>query len=78
MTQVTATELKNNLGKYLKKSEFEDIYITKNGVIVSVLSNPNQSKLQMLDDLKGIAPDMNMTDEELRNERISNIWWKKF
>lgn len=78
MTQVTATELKNNLGKYLKKSEFEDIYITKNGVIVSVLSNPNQSKLQMLDDLKGIAPDMNMTDEELRSERISNIWWKKF
>ncbi|AIR11571.1 type II toxin-antitoxin system Phd/YefM family antitoxin [Ligilactobacillus salivarius] len=73
MTQVTATELKNNLGKYLKKSEFEDIYITKNGVIVSVLSNPNQSKLQMLDDLKGIAPDMNMTDEELRSERISNI-----
>ena len=73
MTQVTETELKNNLGKYLKKSEFEDIYITKNGVIVSVLSNPNQSKLQMLDDLKGIAPDMNMTDEELRSERISNI-----
>ncbi|MBE7387594.1 type II toxin-antitoxin system Phd/YefM family antitoxin [Ligilactobacillus salivarius] len=73
MTQVTATELKNNLGKYLKKSEFEDIYITKNGVVVSVLSNPNQSKLQMLDDLKGIAPDMNMTDEELRSERISNI-----
>ena len=73
MVQVTATELKNNLGKYLKKSEFEDIYITKNGVVVSVLSNPNQSKLQMLDDLKGIAPDMNMTDEELRSERISNI-----
>ena len=78
MTQVTSNELKNNIGKYLKKSEFEDIYITKNGVIVSVLSNPNQSKLQMLDDLKGIAPDMNMTDEELRSERISNIWWKKF
>ena len=63
MVQVTATELKNNLGKYLKKSEFEDVYITKNGVIVSVLSNPNQS----------IAPDINMTDDELRNERISEI-----
>ena len=73
MTQVTATELKNNLGKYLKKSEFEDVYITKNGVIVSVLSNPNQSKLQMLDDLKGIVPNVEMTDEELRNERISKI-----
>ena len=47
MVQVTATELKNNLGKYLKKSEFEDVYITKNGVIVSVLSNPNQSRLQL-------------------------------
>ena len=73
MVQVTATELKNNLGKYLKKSEFEDVYVTKNGVIVSVLSNPNQSRLQLLNDLKGIAPDINMTDDELRNERISEI-----
>ena len=73
MVQVTATELKNNLCKYLKKSEFEDVYITKNGVIVSVLSNPNQSRLQLLNDLKGIAPDINMTDDELRNERISEI-----
>lgn len=73
MVQVTATELKNNLGKYLKKSEFEDVYITKNGVIVSVLSNPNQSRLQLLNDLKGVAPDMTMTDEELRNERIREI-----
>ena len=73
MVQVTATELKNNLGKYLKKSEFEDVYSTKNGVIVSVLSNPNQSRLQLLNDLKGIAPDINMTDDELRNERISEI-----
>lgn len=73
MTQVTATELKNNLGKYLKKSEFEDVYITKNGVVVSVLSNPNQSRLQMLDDLRGIIPDTGMTDEELRDERISKI-----
>ena len=73
MVQVTATELKNNLGKYLKKSEFEDVYVTKNGVIVPVLSNPNQSRLQLLNDLKGIAPDINMTDDELRNERISEI-----
>ena len=73
MVQVTATELKNNLGKHLKKSESEDVYITKNGVIVSVLSNPNQSRLQLLNDLKGIPPDINMTDDELRNERISEI-----
>ena len=32
---VTATELKNNLGKYLLLSATEDIYITKNGKVVA-------------------------------------------
>ena len=30
---ITATELKNNLGKYLLLSATEDIYITKNGKV---------------------------------------------
>ena len=30
---ITATELKNNLGKYLLLSATEDIFITKNGKI---------------------------------------------
>lgn len=30
---ITATELKLNLGKYLKLAEHEDIYITRNGKI---------------------------------------------
>ena len=32
---VTATELKNNLGKYLVLSATEDIFITKNGKVVA-------------------------------------------
>ena len=28
---ITATELKNNLGKYLEMAESQDIFITKNG-----------------------------------------------
>lgn len=34
---ITATELKNNLGKYLFLSATEDIYITKNGKVVASL-----------------------------------------
>ncbi len=37
---ITATELKNNLGKYLMLSATEDILITKNGKVVAKLTNP--------------------------------------
>lgn len=36
--KVTATEVKNNLGKYLKISEAEDVIITKNGKEIACLS----------------------------------------
>ena len=38
--EVTLTELKENLGKYIIKSQEEDILITKNGKIVSRLTEP--------------------------------------
>ena len=31
---ITATELKNNLSKYLLLSATEDVYITKNGKVI--------------------------------------------
>lgn len=37
---VTATELKQNLGKYLELCEKEDVFITKNGKVIAKLSNP--------------------------------------
>jgi prevent-host-death family protein len=39
---ITATELKQNLGKYLMISATEDVFITKNGKVVAKLSNPYQ------------------------------------
>lgn len=39
---ITATELKQNLGKYVLLSAKEDIYITKNGKVIAKLTNPNQ------------------------------------
>ena len=50
---ITATELKNNLGKYLLLAEKEDIYITKNGKIIAKLTSPFQDKLDVVNDLFG-------------------------
>lgn len=69
---ITATELKENLGKYLLLSATEDIYITKNGKIVSKLSNPFQDRVAIAKSLFGSVP-AEMTLEEAREERLSSI-----
>ena len=47
--QVTATEFKLNLDKYLELVQTEDIWVTKNGETVARLTNPNiSSPLLML------------------------------
>lgn len=69
---ITATELKLNLGKYLLLSETEDIYITKNGKVISKLSNPNQDRVTDMKSLFGIIP-ADLTLEEAREERLNKI-----
>lgn len=64
---ITATELKQNLGKYLLLSGKEDIYITKNGKIIAKLTNPHQDKVSTAQSLFGILPqdaDINLSKEE--------------
>lgn len=69
---ITATELKLNLGKYLKLAEQEDIYITRNGKIVAKLSNPNADRVEMANSLLGVIPP-DITVKEAREERVSKI-----
>ena len=69
---ITATELKENLGKYLLLSATEDIYITKNGKIVSKLTNPFQDRVDVARSLFGVIP-ADMTLEEVQEERRSKI-----
>lgn len=69
---ITATELKENLGKYLLLSATEDIYITKNGKIVSKLTNPFQDRVDVARSLFGVIP-ADMTLEEAQEERRSKI-----
>ena len=69
---ITATELKMNLGKYLTLSATEDIYITRNGKIVSKLTNPFQERVDIAKSLFGIIPS-DITLDEAREERLSQI-----
>ena len=66
---ITATELKNNLGKYLLLSETEDIFITKNGKVVAKLTNPHQDRVEVAKSLFGILP-MDADVEAARSERL--------
>lgn len=53
---ITATELKTNLSKYLLLSATEDIYITRNGKVISKLTNPFQERVDVAKSLFGILP----------------------
>ena len=66
---ITATELKNNLGKYLLLSVTEDISITKNGKVVAKLTNPYQDRVDVAKSLFGILP-ANADLDEARTERL--------
>jgi len=68
--QITATEFKSNIGKYLALVERQDILITKNGKNVAKLSNPNADKVALLDSLVGVILDASMTLDEARGERL--------
>ena len=72
MMSITATELKQNLSKYLLLSMTEDIYITRNGKVVSKLTNPFQDKLSTVDARFGSVPDT-VTLEEAREERLDTL-----
>lgn len=67
---ITATELKQNLGKYLLLSAKEDIFITKNGKVVAKLTNPNQNKVNVAKSLFGILPE-DACLEDAKVERLN-------
>ena len=69
---ITATELKQNLGRYLLMAATEDVFITKNGKVVAKLSNPNQDRVNMAKSLFGVLP-QDISLEEAKNERIDTI-----
>ncbi len=67
---ITATELKQNLGKYLLLSAKEDILITKNGKIIAKLTNPNQNRVDTAKSLFGMLPE-DASLEDVKAERLN-------
>ena len=75
--EITLTELKGNLGKYVIMSQKEDILITKNGKIISRLTEPfnarkeKMEKKKMIKDLIGSAKGEYMSLDDIRAERLA-------
>lgn len=53
MCYITATEFKKNLGHYMELSKTENIVVTKNKKVVTVLINDESYKLLLLEQAKG-------------------------
>lgn len=70
--QITATELKLNMGKYLSMAGRRDIFITKNGKRIAKLTNPSPDRVAVLDSLVGIAESEDITLEGIRKERLDH------
>ena len=69
---ITATELKNNLGRYLEMAADREIIILKNGKQIARLTSPKVNKIEILKSLVGTIPsDVEIDDDALRKERLS-------
>ena len=69
--QVTATEFKLNLGKYLELVLTEDVWITKNGKTVAKLINPNVSAVDAISGVLAGKVPADFDRYALREERLS-------
>lgn len=69
--QVTATEFKLNLGKYLELVLNEDVWITKNGKTVAKLINPNVSAVDAISGVLAGKVSPNLDRHALQEERLS-------
>ena len=54
MCYITATELKQNLSHYMELSNTEDVYVTKNGKILTILTSPRDKAFKEFMKLKGV------------------------
>ena len=69
--QITATQLKTNMGRYLVLADKQDIVVTKNNKPIAKLTNVQEDKVLILDGLIGIIPDNGFTLEDAKNEKLA-------
>lgn len=54
MRYITATELRKNLGRYMEMSNDEDIFVTKNNKVITVLTSPKDWAMDSFLKLQGV------------------------
>ena len=72
MYTITATELKENLSKYLHLSLEEDILVTSNGKPITLLTNPKKDKYDNFLSCCGLLKDADPDYKKLLDERDMN------
>lgn len=78
--EITLTELKENIGKYIMMSRDEDILVTKNGKVVSRLTEPFSARKEKMDKkraakkLVGSIKGDYISLGEIRVERLGKKW----
>ncbi|SFQ19703.1 type II toxin-antitoxin system Phd/YefM family antitoxin [Caldicoprobacter faecalis] len=77
MIQVSSTEFKNNVGRYIKLSEKEDILILRNGKVVAKLTAVSKNEkeiaysrlLEMIKQSEPVTEDIDL--DVMRKERLN-------
>jgi len=67
--QVSLTELKSNIGKYVTIADSQDIIITKNGKPAAKLTNAKIDKVALMESLFGVIPS-DVDFDAMKIERI--------
>ena len=67
--QVSLTELKTNIGKYVAMADSQDIVITKNGKPTAKLTSAKIDKIALMESLFGVIPN-DVDFDAMRRERI--------
>lgn len=71
MTQISLTQLKNNLGKYVTMAGDQDILISKNGKVVAKLVTAKVDKVAAAEELISMFPKGKKVDyDKVREERL--------
>jgi len=71
MTQVSLTQLKTNLGKYVTMAGDQDILISKNGKVIAKLVTAKVDKVAAAEELLSMFPKGKKVDyDKAREERL--------
>jgi antitoxin (DNA-binding transcriptional repressor) of toxin-antitoxin stability system len=72
MLEITSTELKNHLGKYLELLAVQPLIITKNGKPIAQITLPTNEKHSFVDRWAGILAGKDIDLDEMKRARILN------